>query len=41
MKSTEGIIAVIMGLAPGTRLGPYEILAPLGAGGMGGSLPRP
>jgi len=23
-----------MGLAPGTRLGPYEILAPLGAGGM-------
>ncbi len=24
-----------MSLAPGTRLGPYEILAPLGAGGMG------
>jgi Tol biopolymer transport system component len=24
-----------MNLAPGTRLGPYEILAPLGAGGMG------
>ncbi|HEY3124483.1 MAG TPA: protein kinase, partial [Thermoanaerobaculia bacterium] len=24
-----------MGLAAGTRLGPYEILAPLGAGGMG------
>jgi hypothetical protein len=23
-------------LAAGTRLGPYEILAPLGAGGMGG-----
>src|SRR5512141_1003086 len=22
-------------LAPGTRLGPYEILSPLGAGGMG------
>jgi hypothetical protein len=22
-------------LAPGTRLGPYEVLAPLGAGGMG------
>ena len=22
-------------LTPGTRLGPYEILAPLGAGGMG------
>jgi serine/threonine protein kinase len=24
-----------MGLAGGTRLGPYEIVAPLGAGGMG------
>src|SRR5512136_838037 len=24
-----------MALATGTRLGPYEILAPLGAGGMG------
>ena len=24
-----------MSLAPGTRLGPYEVLAPLGAGGMG------
>ncbi|MDQ2979075.1 MAG: serine/threonine protein kinase, partial [Acidobacteriota bacterium] len=24
-----------MAIAPGTRLGPYEILAPLGAGGMG------
>ena len=24
-----------MGLAPGHRLGPYEIVAPLGAGGMG------
>ena len=24
-----------MTLATGTRLGPYEILAPLGAGGMG------
>jgi len=22
-------------LAPGTRLGPYQIVAPLGAGGMG------
>jgi serine/threonine protein kinase len=22
-------------LTPGTRLGPYEILAPIGAGGMG------
>jgi serine/threonine protein kinase len=25
-----------MSLAPGTKLGPYEILAPIGAGGMGG-----
>ena len=25
-----------MTIAAGTRLGPYEILAPLGAGGMGG-----
>src|SRR5438046_5559624 len=24
-----------MSLSPGTRLGPFEILAPLGAGGMG------
>jgi len=24
-----------MPLGPGTRLGPYEILAPIGAGGMG------
>ncbi len=24
-----------MSLAPGTRIGPYEVLAPLGAGGMG------
>ena len=24
-----------MALNPGTKLGPYEILAPLGAGGMG------
>ena len=24
-----------MTLAPGSRLGPYEIVAPLGAGGMG------
>ncbi len=24
-----------MTVSPGTRLGPYEILAPIGAGGMG------
>jgi serine/threonine protein kinase len=24
-----------MALTPGTRIGPYEILAPIGAGGMG------
>ena len=24
-----------MTLTPGTRLGPYEVLAPIGAGGMG------
>ena len=24
-----------MTLAPGTKLGPYEILSPIGAGGMG------
>ena len=24
-----------MHLEPGTRIGPYEIIAPLGAGGMG------
>src|SRR5206468_5262306 len=28
-------LACPMPLEPGTRLGPYEILAPLGAGGMG------
>jgi serine/threonine protein kinase len=26
---------ILMGLSNGTRLGPYEIVAPLGAGGMG------
>jgi serine/threonine protein kinase len=25
----------MMALAAGTRLGPYEIVAPIGAGGMG------
>ena len=29
-----------MRLASGARLGPYEILAPLGAGGMGDVLPQ-
>jgi serine/threonine protein kinase len=24
-----------MPLGPGTKLGPYEVIAPLGAGGMG------
>jgi len=24
-----------MSLTPGSRIGPYEIIAPLGAGGMG------
>ena len=31
---------IAMALTPGSRLGPYEILAPLGAGGMGGSYRR-
>jgi serine/threonine protein kinase/Tfp pilus assembly protein PilF len=29
------IVKRVMPLAPGTRLGPYQILAPIGAGGMG------
>ena len=29
------IIVALMPLAPATRLGPYEVLSPLGAGGMG------
>jgi serine/threonine protein kinase len=31
----ERIIPATMGLAPGHKLGPYEIQSPLGAGGMG------
>src|SRR5262245_8968243 len=33
--NSRAIIAPPMPLAPGTHLGPYEITAPLGAGGMG------
>ena len=29
------VVPLRMGLTPGTRLGPYEIVGPLGAGGMG------
>src|SRR5437667_2705719 len=29
------IVPPSMTIAPGTRLGPYEIVAPIGAGGMG------
>src|SRR6516164_6882876 len=32
---SRAIIALLMSLAPGTHLGPYEITTPLGAGGMG------
>ena len=36
MCGEESIIAGFrMPLAAGTKLGPYEILAPIGAGGMG------
>jgi serine/threonine protein kinase len=31
----RSIVRNSMSLAPGTRLGPYEILAPAGSGGMG------
>ena len=32
---TRTVTSATMSLVSGTRLGPYEILAPLGAGGMG------
>ena len=32
----DKIAQIDMALSAGTRLGPYEILAPIGAGGMGG-----
>jgi|HubBroStandDraft_6_1064221.scaffolds.fasta_scaffold20786_2 predicted ATPase/serine/threonine protein kinase len=35
LSSYKGIIAPLMALALGEKLGPFEILAPLGAGGMG------
>jgi hypothetical protein len=31
----EGNKGIDMTIAPGSRVGPYEILSPLGAGGMG------
>ena len=34
-EEEKGIISALMPLVPGTKLGPYEIVAPLGAGGMG------
>jgi serine/threonine protein kinase len=34
-QPSQGIICPFMSLTPGTRLGPYEIQTPLGAGGMG------
>jgi eukaryotic-like serine/threonine-protein kinase len=34
-STSTGIHTDAMPLTPGTRLGPYEILAPIGAGGMG------
>src|SRR5215467_8855629 len=32
---SRAIITPIMSLAPGQKLGPYEVISPLGAGGMG------
>src|ERR1700730_18693396 len=34
-RTTCGILSEIVGLASGTKFGPYEIESPLGAGGMG------
>src|SRR5262244_2765962 len=34
-RVSRAIIAPLMPLAAGTKLGPYEIQSPLGAGGMG------
>jgi len=35
MPTTYNIAHTFMGLASGSKLRPYEILSPLGAGGMG------
>ena len=36
MPAARGkIVQTALALSAGTRLGPYEILAPIGAGGMG------
>ena len=35
IRPYDTIVRQSTSLTPGTRLGPYEILAPLGAGGMG------
>jgi predicted ATPase/serine/threonine protein kinase len=35
LAGSRGIIAPLMALPLGTRLGPFEVLTPLGAGGMG------
>ena len=35
MNTRDTMCLILMPLSAGTRLGPYEILAPIGAGGMG------